>query len=644
MNATPGLFGAGKIGALKTKNRLVMSPMVLNYAHPDGRVSRRYLAHMARIARGGVGTMILEASYVAPEGKGFTHELGIHSDAMIPGLADVVAAAHECGVVIGIQLYHAGRQTSSAVTGTAPVAPSPLPDPLMQEMPRVLTQDDIQHLVHAFAQAARRARLAGFDFVELHAAHGYLINEFLSPFTNRRDDRYGGSEENRARFVLETIAAVQRLVGADFPITVRISADEMVPGGLTPDDSALIAARLEKAGVAAIHVSAGIYASYPKGQMIQPMAVDDGPLLPLAARIRKAVRIPVIAVGKIRSPALAERALDAGQADFIALGRSLLADPDWPRKAEDGRAGDINHCIACNQGCIGRLFENLDVWCTVEPATGREEDFERRQIGARKKVLVVGGGPAGMEAAIIAARCGHQPVLCDRADHLGGQLIAAGSAPHRPGWDELRRHLTDEIEKAGVEVRLNTEVTTAYAQTDDYDAVILATGARAAAPEFPAGSGPTMASARDILEGRVKVEGKVVVAGGGCAGAQTAEYLALQGADVTVVEAQAAVAVDAPLADRALLLQRLHELKVKLLTDTRIIRLDADQVTLENPWGTWEVPAQALILCLGARPEGVELAHDLRRVMPRVIVAGDALEPRRVTEAMADGALAALSL
>lgn len=644
MNAVPGLFSAGSIGAVKTKNRVVMSPMVLNYAHPDGRVSRRYLAHMARIARGGVGTMILEASYVTANGRGFTHELGIHSDAMIPGLADVVSVAHENAVTIGIQLYHAGRQTSSAVTGSIPVAPSPLPDPLMDEMPRVLDEGEIASLVEAFAQAARRARLAGFDFVEIHAAHGYLINEFLSPFTNHRSDRYGGTEENRTRFLLEIIAASQALVGDDFPVTVRLSADEMVPGGLTPDDSALIAARLEKAGVAAIHVSAGINASYPKGQMIQPMAVADGSLLPLAARIRKAVRIPVIAVGKIRTPELAERAITDGQADFIALGRSLLADPDWPSKAEAGRGESINHCIACNQGCIGRLLDNLDVWCTVEPATGREEDFERRQIGVRKKVLVVGGGPAGMEAAIIAARCGHQPVLCDRADHLGGQLVAAGVPPHRPGWEELRAHLVRELDSAGVQIRLNTEVSAAYAQKGEFDAVIVATGAHAATPDFSNGSGPSMVTARDVLEGKAQVGGAVVIAGGGCAGAQTAEYLAAQGADVTVVEAQGTVAADAPLADRALLLQRLRERKVKLLTDTRIIGVGGSKVTLENPWGIWEISAEALVICVGAHPEGVELVHELRRVMPRVIVAGDALEPRRVTEAMADGALAALSL
>ena len=638
------LFTPGHIGQLTLKNRLVMAPMVRNYADDQGRMTGRYLAHLGRIAQGGVGTMILEATFVSPEGRGFRNELGLHSDAVISGLHEAVRIAHDNGARIGIQLYHAGRQTTSKVTGEQPVAPSAIPCPLLQELPRMLDRAEIHALVRAFGNAARRAKQAGMDFVEIHAAHGYLITQFLSPFSNRRPDTYGGSVENRRRFLDEIIAAVRREVGAGYPVTVRISADEMVPGGMGLEDTVALAQWLESKGMAAVHVTAGNYASYTSGKMIAPMAIPDAPLVSYAARIKQALRIPVIAVGKLHTPALAETLLQDGQADFIALGRELLADPDWPRKTEEGLEAEIHHCIACNQGCISRLFDQRDVWCTVNPACGREEQFaELKHNGAGRKVLIAGAGPAGMNAARYAARAGFKVVLCEATDAVGGQLHAAAAAPHRQGWSELRHDLQHEMKVLGVETRLNTRVDKKLVVKEKPYAVILATGAEPARPDIPGIGEINVITSRDLLEGNKQAFGSVLVVGGGCAGAQTAEYLAAKGHPVTIVEAEGDIAADAPLDDRTLLLGRLKGLGVKIMTHTRLLSIDLNAINLQSGGEVFGLAADTVVLCLGSHSLN-RLEVEIMELGPRVFTVGDAARPRKVTDAALEGALAALGL
>ena len=367
--------------------------------------------------------------YVRLDGRGFPGQLGLHHDGVIDGLRELVDVAHANGALIGPQLYHAGRQTSSASTGTTPVAPSPIPDPLMGEVPVELTIDDIADLVRCFGDAARRSEAAGCDFVQIHGAHGYLVTQFLSPFTNRRTDEYGGDAAGRRRFLLEIIEAVRSETSDGFPIIVRLSGDELVPGGLTIEDTVELATELEQRGVDVIDISAGNYASFTRGSMIAPMARDDGLLEDLAAKVRDAVSVPVVAVGKIRTPDLAERMLVEGSADLIALGRQLLADPAWPAKAEAGEVDTINHCLACSQACIGRLFQGEHVRCTVNPVCGFEEDLAQAPEGPPRRLAVIGGGPGGMQAAVTAAQRGHQVTLLERDDHLGGQLIAAAATP-----------------------------------------------------------------------------------------------------------------------------------------------------------------------------------------------------------------------
>lgn len=646
MTEFSSLFSPGKIGSLRTKNRVVMPPMVRNYADSSGFVTPRYVAHIERVSRGGVGTMILEASFIRQEGKGFVDQLGLHTDDAIPELKQLVKAAHGNGAVIGPQLYHAGRQTSSKTTGMQPIAPSPIPDPTINEMPKPLEIEEIRDIVEAYAEAARRAQEAGCDFVEIHGAHGYLITQFLSPFSNIRDDEYGGTEEGRMRFVSEVVRAVRKVVGPKFPVTVRISADEMVPNGLILEDSAKVSRKLEDLGIDAIHVSSGNYASFNRGYMIAPMSMPDGLQVPFAEWIKGCVKIPVIAVGKIRSPAMADDIIRTGKADFVAIGRSLLADPDWPKKAEDGRLDQIRNCIACNEGCITRLFAQQDVWCTVNPETGHEDEFAKPLSKAKLRVFVAGGGPAGIEAARTASLRGHTVVLFEQRDNLGGTLLLASMPPKKPGWSELRDYLIGEMKRLGVDVRLVTKATAELAGKEGADVAIVAIGASQYPPRIPGIDMKNVVLSRDLLEGTARVHGeKVVVLGGGTSGAQIADFLSQGGYDVTIVTAGKEIARDSAVVVRALLLDRLQQRGVTMLTDTRIIGIRKDKVLIVGPGDSEELPgdlpADTVVASTGAKPND-SLADDLSKFVKQVFVVGDAVEPRDVTYAMLEGARAGL--
>jgi len=637
----PKLFSKAKIGTLKLKNRLVMPPMVRNYADSSGKATDRYVEHVNRIAFGGVGLMVLEASFISPEGRGFVNELGIHSETCIPGLKKLVKVAHDHDAAIAIQLYHAGRQTSSRVTGKKPVAPSAIACPVMQEKPHALTLKEIKSIVKAFGKAAGRAKAAGFDAVEVHGAHGYLIQQFLSPFSNTRTDSYGGSFENRMRFLLEVMESVQENVGPEFPVIVRISGEEMVEGGLTIKDMSQAAELLEAAGADALHISSGNYASYAEGHLIPPMAIKDGVNIPLAKAIKKKVKIPVIAVAKIRTPELAEKTLKDGSADFIAIGRSLLADPDWPKLAKAGKAKEINPCIACNQGCISRLFAQQDVWCTVNPKCGREAMFEKQEQSP-KKLLVIGGGPAGLTSAIIAAERGHKVTLYEESSELGGQLIPASKPPHRQDWDLFRESLIRQIKALPVEIILDHKCTLEDAKAGNFDAAIVSSGSKPVLPNIPGVEGGNVVIARDLFTGASEAKGKVVVVGGGCMGAQAAEYLADKKHDVTLIELTDQIALEAPMDDRHLLLERLKKAGVNMMTKTRVLKIQNDGVVVHTAeQGKRHVSAETIVLCLGSKPED-HFAYKLKFAIKNVFTVGDAKDARRVTEAVAEGALAAL--
>ncbi|HBT47713.1 MAG TPA: NADH:flavin oxidoreductase [Peptococcaceae bacterium] len=620
-----------KIGLLELKNRMVMAPMVTNYAYHDGSVTERLVAYHAERARGGVGMIIVEASYVHPSGKGFPNQLGIYSDRLIPGLRRLVDAVHAHGAKIAVQLYHGGRQTRSAVTGQPIVAPSPIPDPTVGETPRELTREEIGELVEAFAAAALRAKRAGFDAVEIHGAHGYLLNQFLSPYSNKRRDEYGGPLENRMRFLLEVVRAVRRAVGAQYPLLYRLSADEKVPGGLTLEETRLFARRLEEEGIAALHVSAGVYET--AFWIIQPMYLPRGCLADLAQGIKSAVKIPVIGVGRINDPQVAEGILAAGKADLIAFGRELLTDPEMPCKAVEGRLDEVRRCIACCQACIHELFLDRAIGCTVNGRTGLEREFPLDRAPRPRRVLVVGGGPAGMEAARVAALRGHRVTLWEKRGELGGQLALAAAAPQKGEIAVFRQHLADQMAKLNIEVRLNTEATPEGIRRENPDVVIIATGARPAPLDIPGADGGNVISSWDVLGGRDGIGRRVAVIGGGLVGCEAAEYLARKGHEVTILEMLPQVASDIGPLVAPLLLGRLKDLGVKMLTEARVTAVDIGRVVYRRDGREEALEADTVVAAVGSQPEDT-LAREMEGSGIDYFVIGDALKPRRITEAV----------
>ncbi|MGB9661677.1 MAG: FAD-dependent oxidoreductase [Moorellaceae bacterium] len=626
------LSGPIKIGRLELKNRMVMPPMVTNYAYTDGSVTPRLIAYHTERAKGGVGLIIVEATYVHPSGKGFKNQLGIYSDRLLPGLRRLVDAVHAQGAKIAIQLYHGGRQTTSAVTGQPIVAPSALPCATIGEVPKELTKEEIASLVRAFAEAARRAKAAGFDAVEVHGAHGYLINEFLSPLANKRTDEYGGSLENRMRFPLEVVRAVRQAVGPDYPVLYRLSADEKISGGLTLEETKVFARRLEQEGVNALHVSAGIYET--AAWIIQPMYLPRGCLVDLAQGIKSAVNLPVIAVGRINDPDLAEEILAAGKADLVAFGRQLLADPEMPKKVLEGRPEEIRRCIACCQGCIDELFQDHAIGCTVNARTGFEREFPLEKAAKPRKVLVVGGGPAGMEAARVAALRGHQVTLWEKESQLGGQLPLAYTPPQKGEIAGLRDHLTKEMERLGVQVKLNQEATLEAIRQEKPDVVVLATGARPAGLNLPGGTEQNVVTSWDVLKGKVQVGKKVAVIGGGMVGCETAEFLAAKGHQVTVLEVLPKVAADVGPLVGPLLLERLKTLGVEIITEAEVKAFQQGTVVYNQQGQDKKVSGvETVVLAVGSLAED-GLAREMEGSGIDYYVIGDAVSPRRITQAI----------
>ena len=383
-----------KIGTMEIKNRLVVPPMATGLAQPDGSPTDGHVAYWEERAKGGYGLLIVEATAVDPLGKGSPwDEPGIWDDRFIPAWEKVTEAAHKYGAKIALQLHHAGRQTTHDKIGGQPVAPSPIPCPVEREMPHELTTEEVYDLIEKFGDAARRARDAGFDAVEVHGAHGYLIAQFMSPYSNKRMDEFGGGFMARMKFPVEIIKNIRSKVGNGYPVIFRLSGDEYVPGGRDIEDSKLVARVMEEAGFDAIHVSAGVYASTQ--YIIAPAAVPPAFNVRAAEEIKKSVNIPVIAVGRIGDPTLAESIIEAGRADMIAMGRSSLADPELPNKVAAGRTGEISPCIGCMQACAGYLFDPTkeNISCLVNPFTGRERELKIEKAAEPKKVMVIGGVP-----------------------------------------------------------------------------------------------------------------------------------------------------------------------------------------------------------------------------------------------------------
>lgn len=640
----PVLLSPIKIGTMEVRNRFVVPPMGTNFANPDGSVSKQLINYLAARSKGGYGLIIVEVTAVDPLGKAIPWQPGIWDDKFVPGWKELVDEVHKYGAKIAVQLHHAGRQTTHEVIGSQPVAPSPIPCPVDREIPRELTTEEVYGLIEKFGDAAVRARDAGFDGVEVHGAHGYLIAQFMSAYSNKRIDEFGGDFTSRMKFPVDIVKNIRAKVGNGYPIIFRFSGDERVPGGRTIDESRIVAEKMEKAGVNALHVSTGVYGSIP--WLIAPSAVPPAYNVYAAEEIKKVVKIPVIAVGRINDPHLAEDILEGGKADLVSLGRESIADPELPNKTAAGMINEISPCIGCMQACVGYLFDPkyLKISCLVNPFTGREEELKIEKAAAPKKVIVVGGGPGGLEAAWVAAKKGHKVTVYEKEEVLGGQYRIGAIPPTKQDILKALRYYITMGKKYGVEYKTGIEATEELILEENPDAVILATGGVPLMPNIKGIDNPKFVKAIDVLEGKKEVGMNVLVVGGGMVGVETADFLGEHLHKVTIVEMLPEIAKDEQDAVKYFLLKRLNEYGVKTITGATVKEFIDDGVICEKDGKEEKIAGfDTVILAMGAKAYN-PLEEKIKDKVPELYVIGDAVKARKAVEAIEEGARAAVKI
>jgi 2,4-dienoyl-CoA reductase-like NADH-dependent reductase (Old Yellow Enzyme family)/thioredoxin reductase len=623
---------------LLLKNRMVMAPMVTNLADSSREVTPQMIDYYMERARGGVGTIVVEAMDIE-ERTIFHHRLGIFHDRFISELENLASQIRETRTAAIGQIYHPGTRGNF-----------PGPDEL--------TKDEIQKAVEAFGKAAERVKRAGFDGVMIHGAHGYLISSFLCPLTNRRKDEYGGDREQRAKLAVEVIRSVRRAVGAEFPIFFRMNGEDFFPGGITVEDAMVTAPIAEAAGADVIAVGGGIGTApgklppglgLPRYGVAPPMFVPRGDRVEGGARIKQRLKIPLSIAGRISDPWLARDVIARGQADLVDLGRPLLADPSFPRKIAAGRMDEIRRCIACNFCLDKRQRQGKQVHCAVNAQAGRESEANR--VGPASfsgKVLVIGGGIAGMEAARWLAKRGHRVSLYEKGEQLGGQATLAALPPRKEEIHTFVAFLTGEMKRLGVEIHLGSEVTPELALKEKPDAAVIATGAAPVRPAFPIDAKVKCVSAWDVLLGKEKDLGsRAVVLGGGFVGAETAEYICEKklAGEVAIAEMRRDVAFDLDATFREPLIERLKSFGVKMVTDFLVTEVTGSGVVGQDTKGgrVETIKADTVVLALGTAPAGFPL-DELKKTGIETHVIGDAHSPRGIAEAVREGYLVGIFL
>ena len=651
------LFEQGSIGKVTINNRLVMSPMGCGLANLDGTPSEDMIAFYEARAIGGAGLIIPEITRINDvHGPGLMRQLSVTTDRHIEGLAKLSQAVHKHGSKIFIQLHHPGRETVSVLLGGQPVvAPSPIPCKYLKQNTRALETEEVKQLIQQFIEGAVRVQKAGCDGVELHAAHGYLLQQFLSPYTNKREDEYGGSFENRLRIVTEIIEGIRRECGKDFPIGVRLTVEEFLDKtGVTEEyihiqDGIKIAIALEKAGIDFIDVSCGLYETGITS--VEPISFPQGWRRDIILAVKSHVNIPIIGVSVIREPAVAEKFLEEGVEDFVSMGRTWLADEEWGKKVLEGREKELRKCINCLR-CFESLNEynaaGLPLECAVNPRCARERKYEDLVHDTKvHTAVVVGGGPGGMCAAQTLAKRGVKVTLIDRQSELGGIINVGKKPPLKERMQWIADYYNEEFKRLGVEVKLNTEATTDMVMAYNPNAVILATGSVAIIPErIPGVHGDNVFTVETVLSGKAALKDKkVAVVGAGLTGLETAEYLCAEGNKVTIIDMLDKVAPNTNHTNVADVCGRLGKHGASYLLGHALKEIKADGVILENLESHEEsnVAVDAVVLSLGNRPDQT-LASELEAKGLCVKLVGNAIKDGTIAPAVRTGYEAAREL
>ncbi len=664
----PNLFSPITINGMTLKNRIVMTAMHLGYT-PEGKVTDRLVDFYTLRARGGVGLCVVGGCLIDEYG-GMASMISLENDLYVPGLRQLTDSVQTAGAKIAAQLYQAGRYThSSMIGGKKPFSASEVRSKLTGETPRALELEEIPGVQDKFAEAALRAQKAGFDAVEILGSAGYLISQFLSPLTNLRKDRYGGSFENRMRFGLEVIEKVRGSVGPDYPIIVRLAGNDFMAGGNTNKEARIFASELEGVGVDLFNVTGGWHETrIPQLTMFVPRKAFTY----LAQGIKSTVSVPVLASNRINDPSIGEEIIRNGEADMVTMARALLADPLLPNKGQEGKTDLIYHCIACNQGCFDRIFRQKAATCLVNPRAGLEGQIESKPPKRKKKVLVIGGGPAGMKAACTTAERGHQVSLVERSDRLGGQLLLNRSIPGREEMSVAATDLINNLKAFDVDIVLNREADDAFVRDAAPDVVVLATGAKPLLPDIRGIETHGAILASDLLAGKAGVGKKVVIIGGNAVGLETALFLAHQGTispeilhflvtnraetwdtleelanrgnkEVTVLEMTKYAGKDIGSSTRWTVMSELKRLRVKIVTGAMALEVLQDGLKFEKDGVEDTLLADSVVFATGARSEK-GLSKDIKDLSSEFYIIGDAKEPRNALEAIKEGYLTGLKI
>ena len=636
------MFQPIQIGPMTVANRFVMSPMGNNFANTDGTMSERSASYYGARAKGGFGLITFEASVVYKEAKGGPRKPCLYDDSTISSFQAAIAACHQAGAKVSIQLQHAGPEGNTKITGHPLQAASAIPASCGRETPEAISREELYRLIECYGDAAVRAKKAGADAVEIHCAHGYLVSTFISERTNKRVDEFGGTFENRMRLPRLIIENIRKKAGDSLAILCRINATDDVEGGQTAQDAATVAYYLEKeCGVDGLHVSRAVHLH--DECMWAPSLIHAGFSADYVSEIKRAVSIPVITVGRYTEPHYAELMVAEGRADLVAFGRQSIADPEMPNKAKAGRLDLMNPCIGCLQGCVPNMFKGEPITCLVNPLAGREADFKPAQT--KKNVMVIGGGPGGLYAAFTAAQRGHAVTLYEKSDILGGNMRLAAYPPGKGDITNMVRSYIAKCEEYGVKFVMHTEATPALVAEEKPDAVIVATGSNPLVLPIPGIHDTGVIHAGDLLDGKASVGKKVLVVGGGMVGCEVADFLGELGHEVSVIELRDQLGPDVIPEHRKFLMKDFDTYKVQGVTGAKVAQFFTDGVSYTLADGT-EGRLEGfdnVVLAMGYRNNDT-ISEEIKKIVADTYVIGDAVKARKALDATAEGLDAALQI